>query len=160
MVTIDNSSKPASLCFGILQSSVLGPVLFILYTKPLSNLIIRLSISSQSFAHDTQLLDSCHPDHLGTTVQCMKNCISEVNLRIGNECNKLKLINEKNYSVLIKSDRIKCSLILHPLLFELVIHTFQLQLMLEILESQSHPTQPWTSMSQTSTDQPTLNFDA
>ena len=72
MVTIDNnSSKPSILCFGVPQGSVLGPVLFILYTKPLSNLIERHSISSQSFADDTQLLDSCHPDHLDTTAQRM-----------------------------------------------------------------------------------------
>ena len=81
MVTIDNnSSKPSILCFGVLQGSVLGPVLFILYTIPLSNLIERHSISSQSFADDTELLDSCHPDHLDTNVQRMQNCISEVKL--------------------------------------------------------------------------------
>ena len=74
MVAIDNdSSKPSILCFGVPQGSVLGPVLFILYTKPLSNLIERHSISSQSFADDTQLLYSCHPDHLDTTVQRMQN---------------------------------------------------------------------------------------
>ena len=82
MVTIDNnSSKPSILCFGVQQGSVLSPVLFILYTKPLSNLIERHSISSQSFADDTQLLDSCHPDHLDTTVQRMQHCISEVKIQ-------------------------------------------------------------------------------
>ena len=92
------------LCFGVPQGSVLGPVLFILYKKSLSNLVERHSISSQSFADDTQLLDSCHPDHLDTTVQRMQNCISEVKLLI--YCNKLKLNDDKTESVLIKSDRI------------------------------------------------------
>ena len=80
LVTIDSSSsKPFILCFGVPQGSVFGPVIFILYTKPLSNLIEPHSIPRQSFADDTRLLDSCHPDHLDTTVQCMQNCISEVN---------------------------------------------------------------------------------
>ena len=103
MVTIDNnSSKPSILCFGVPQGSVLGPVLFILYTKPLSNLIERHSISSQSFAYDTQLLDSCHPDHLDTTVQLMQNSISEVKSWM--DCNKLKLNFDKTESILIKSE--------------------------------------------------------
>ena len=52
-----------------------------------------------------------------------------------------------------------CSLILHPHLFELVALTFHSLLMLAISGSQSHATQPWTSMSQTSADPPALNFD-
>ena len=101
MVTIDNnSSKPSILCFGVPQGSVPGPVLFIVYTQPLSNLIERHSISSQSFAGDTQLLDSCHPDHLDTTVQRMQNCISEVKSWM--DCNKLKLNDDKTESILIK----------------------------------------------------------
>ena len=50
-----------------------------------------------------------------------------------------------------------CFLILHPLLLELVTLTFYLLLMQEILGSRSHPTEPRTSMSQTSSDPLTLN---
>ena len=64
MVTIDNnSSKPPILCFVVPQGSVLGPTLFILYTKPLSDFIERHSISSESFADDTQFLDSLPFSH-------------------------------------------------------------------------------------------------
>ena len=76
--------------------------LFILHTKPRSNLIKRHSTSSQSFADDAQLLDSCHPNHLDTTVQRMQNCISEVKSWM--DCNKLKLNNDKIESILIKPD--------------------------------------------------------
>ena len=62
-VTINNKlSQPTMLNFGVPQGSVLGPILFILYTKPLTTLIRRHSISNQSFADDTQLHDSCRPD--------------------------------------------------------------------------------------------------
>ena len=105
MVTIDNnSSKPSILCFSVPQGSVFGPVLFILYTKPLSNLIERHSVSSQPFADDTKLLDSCHTDHLYTTVQSMRNCIFEVKLWM--DCNKLKLNNTKTKSIPNKPDKI------------------------------------------------------
>ena len=104
-VTIDNNnSKPSILCFGMPQGSVPGPVLFIVYTQPLSNLIERHSISSQSFAEDTQILDSCHPDHLDTTVQRVQNFISEVKLWM--DCSELELNDDKTESILIKSDRI------------------------------------------------------
>ena len=57
MVTIDNnSSKPPIFCFGVPQGSVRGPVLFILCTKPLSNLIERHSISSHSLLTTLNLL--------------------------------------------------------------------------------------------------------
>ena len=105
MMTINsNSSKPSILCFGVPQGSVVGPVLFILCTKPLSDLIERHSISNQSFADDTQLLDSCPPDHLDTTVLRMQNCISEVNSWM--DCSKLKLNDDKTESFLTKWDRI------------------------------------------------------
>ena len=78
-VTINNKlSQPTLLKFGVPQGSVLGPILFILYTKPLTTLIRRHSISNQSFADDTQLHDSCRPDQIDTSVQGMQDCISDV----------------------------------------------------------------------------------
>ena len=70
-VTINNKlSQPTLLNFGVPQGSVLGPILLILYTKPLNTLIRRHSISNQSFAH-TQLHDSCCPYLIDTSVQGM-----------------------------------------------------------------------------------------
>ena len=55
-VTINNKlSQPTLLNFGVSQGSVLGPILFTSYTKPLTTLIRRHSISNQSFADDTQI---------------------------------------------------------------------------------------------------------
>ena len=64
-----NCSKQATFCFGVPQGSVPGPVFFILLSKPLPNVTEHHSIFRPSYADDTPLLDSYHPDHLDTTVQ-------------------------------------------------------------------------------------------
>ena len=103
-VTINNKlSQPTLLKFGVPQGSVLGPILFILYTKPLTTLIRRHSISNQSFADDTQLHDSCRPDQIDTSVQGMQDCISDVKTWMTS--NKLKLNDDKTECLLIVSNR-------------------------------------------------------
>ena len=104
IVTINNKlSQPTLLNFGVPQSSVLGPILFILYTKPLTTLIQRHSISNQSFADDTQLHNSCRPDQIDTSVQGMQDCISDVKTWMTS--NKLKLNDDKTECLLIVLNR-------------------------------------------------------
>ena len=55
-VSINNlKSDLAPVPYGVPQGSVLGSVLFVLYTTPLSDEIERHSIHYHSFAYDTQL---------------------------------------------------------------------------------------------------------
>ena len=55
-VLVNNTfSDPANLSFGVPQGSVLGPILFIMYTKHLSSVIDSHSLCNQSFADDTAL---------------------------------------------------------------------------------------------------------
>ena len=97
--TNNHTSPSTTLKYGVPQGSVLGPILFLLYTKPINDIISNKSILSQSFADDTQLHSSCPPDQLKDTVLDMEECISNVKdwmLR-----NKLKINDDKTEILLI-----------------------------------------------------------
>ena len=49
------SSSPSQLMYDVPQGSVLGPILFALYTTPLSDIIANHSVNHQLFTDDTQL---------------------------------------------------------------------------------------------------------
>ena len=55
VIVDDHISQVSSLSYGVPQGFVLGPILFVVYTKPLSDLIQCHSTESQSFADDSQL---------------------------------------------------------------------------------------------------------
>ena len=60
------------------QGSVLGPILFTMYIKPLSAIIDSHSIIHQSFADDLQLQMSAPPDRISELLHSMQSCISDV----------------------------------------------------------------------------------
>ena len=63
---------------GILQSSVLGPILFTMNTKPLSAIIDSHSITHHSFADDLQLQMSAPPDRISELLHSMQYYINDV----------------------------------------------------------------------------------
>ena len=62
VVVLGKNSTPSSLRYGVPHGSVLGPILFILYTQPLSNVIQHYPVFHQMYADDTQIYNRA--DHL------------------------------------------------------------------------------------------------
>ena len=89
-VTVDDKvSSPSLLVCGVPQGSVLGPVLFTLYSQPLSDVISSHGFAFHKYADDTELSKSCSPDNVSHTLSEVQNCVDGV-LNWMN-CNKLKL---------------------------------------------------------------------
>ena len=89
-----HTSVPASVSCGVPQGSVLGPIIFILYTTPLSAVIERHSILHHPYADDSQLQNSATPDRL-------KDWMTD---------NKLKLNDDKTEVMIISSSRMSTAL--------------------------------------------------
>jgi hypothetical protein len=92
-------SDPASLQFGVPQGSVLGPLLFILYTQPLSHIIEAHSVSHTEFADDTQLYNSSHATDTQPLLSVTESCISDVKSWMSQ--NKLQLNEAKTEALFI-----------------------------------------------------------
>ena len=93
-------SRRADVFFGIPEGSVFSRILFILYSGPLCSLTETQSVPSQSFADDTQLLQSCPLGQIHATVLTMQPFISDVTTWMTQ--NKLKVNDDMTQVVLIK----------------------------------------------------------
>ena len=87
------------------QGSVLGPILFAMYIKPLSAIIDSHSIIHHSFADDLQLQMSAPPDRISDLLHSMQSCIGDV--KAWATANMLKLSDNKAELMLVTSKRTK-----------------------------------------------------
>ena len=100
VVVKGKQSQPQLLEFGVPQGSVLGPVLYTMYTSPLGNLIKHHSMPYHMYADDTQLYKSAKAGQILSVLKDTTKCF--VSVKAWMTQNKLKLNDPK-------TDIIPCS---------------------------------------------------
>ena len=77
-VLVGHASTSFALKCGVPQGSVLGPLLFTLYTQSLSTVIYQSGHSYHFFADDSQLHNSSTPSDFPVLVHSLKDCIEDI----------------------------------------------------------------------------------
>ena len=110
VVNIHNtSSTKVKLCFGVPQGSVLGPVLFTIYTLPIGDIARKFQICIHIYADDTQLYVTFDvKGNPATAIQRLEECI--MCIKVWMERNKLKLNDGKTEVIFFKPAHLKTHL--------------------------------------------------
>ena len=101
-VLVGNSySNESQLVCGVPQGSVLGPILFSLYTSELGKLIESFNINRQFFADDSQLINSFlpKPEIVDSVLSNLEKCC--VSIKNWMTVNRLKLNDDKTEAILL-----------------------------------------------------------
>ena len=60
------------------QGSVLGPVLYTMYTVPLHHIIMKQNLSAHYYANDTQVYLSCEQTEIKQAIERMEACVTDM----------------------------------------------------------------------------------
>lgn len=102
-----HTSAPASLECGVPQGSVLGPVLFTVYTASLGKLLRSKNVNYHLYADDTQIWIPCEPSDITSAVTRLENCIAAI--RSWMNQHQLKLNDDKTEFLIISGSASQAS---------------------------------------------------
>ena len=110
-------SKKFPLCQGVPQGSCLGPLLFIIYTRKLFDIVERHLPQVHCFADDTQLYVSFSPNQsaeVDAALKSMTDCISDVrscmisdNLMLNDDKTEFLILGTRQQLAKVNIDNIK-----------------------------------------------------
>ena len=97
----DITSQPKRLDFGVPQGSVLGPLPFVLYTHPPSQIVLDTGLDLHKFSDETQLFNSAPLADFNLVSRQTESCVDRV--RVWMESNNFKLNEEKTKAMVMGS---------------------------------------------------------